>query len=218
MRYTTENVERLDGAIARLQEEFATIRDTPDCMQATETAIKFIQENISTNKTEEELFYGSLVEPNSPESVKDNYTRNFETPGLELIGEDAHGSLFMVMTYAQMLRYSAKTSRQRRQFTHRLLGHCADYLELRSHKSERTCSNLTEAQERIVQVIREKGHRLTTIEVFEELARSKLPSLGMTKQNLAELVRRQILTNDIHARPRGYGLPEWSWADDDLLG
>jgi hypothetical protein len=67
---------------------------------------------------------------------------------------------------------------------------------------------LTPVQEQIVGFIRQAGRRLTTAEILTALEQTNgAASVGTTKQNLAELTRRGILTNARDAYGRGYGLP-----------
>ena len=67
---------------------------------------------------------------------------------------------------------------------------------------------LSEAESRIIEVIRDAGHRLTTDQVLRELEnRHGAASIGTTKVNLATLVRRRLLTNRQDVSPKGYGLP-----------
>ena len=69
---------------------------------------------------------------------------------------------------------------------------------------------LSDAEQRILDLIRETGHRMTTKETIAELESRYGPtSEGTTKVTLATLVRRELLTNLKDATPRGYGLPEW---------
>jgi hypothetical protein len=69
---------------------------------------------------------------------------------------------------------------------------------------------LTEAESNIIAVVRDAGHRLVTDEIVAELEhRCGAASLGTTKQYLAGLTRRGLLTNRQDVDPKGYGLPEW---------
>ena len=69
---------------------------------------------------------------------------------------------------------------------------------------------LTNREREIVQVIRQAGHRLTTLQVLSALAklRTKI-SEGMTKQSLRKLVLLKVLDNRSDTKPRGYGLRTW---------
>ena len=68
---------------------------------------------------------------------------------------------------------------------------------------------LSDAQNRIVDVVKAKGHRLTTPQIHSALEKLYGPtSLGMAKQDLAALVRIGELDNKRDATPPGYGLPE----------
>ena len=70
---------------------------------------------------------------------------------------------------------------------------------------------LTPTEKNIMALIREIGHRMTTGEIVSAMEERRGPtSEGMTKQRLADLVRRGLLTNRSDTTPRGYGLPEWS--------
>ncbi len=67
---------------------------------------------------------------------------------------------------------------------------------------------LTPIQEQIVGLVRQASRRLTTEEILEALEQANgAASVGTTKQSLAELTRRWILTNATDAYGRGYGLP-----------
>jgi len=68
----------------------------------------------------------------------------------------------------------------------------------------------SEANRKIVQVLREAGHRMTTKEILSAL-RDKHgdASEGTTKQHLAMLVQHKVLNNRQDVTPNGYGLPEW---------
>src|SRR5579884_1043599 len=62
----------------------------------------------------------------------------------------------------------------------------------------------------ILEVLQAVGHRLTTTRLLAEMAqRSKDWSERTVAGCLARMVEDGTLTNDSHARPRGYGLPEW---------
>lgn len=74
-----------------------------------------------------------------------------------------------------------------------------------------TGERLSASEQRIVDTIRSAGHRLTTTEIISALERDFGPtSEGTTKQSLAVLVRRELLTNRQDTTPKGYGLPDWS--------
>jgi len=61
----------------------------------------------------------------------------------------------------------------------------------------------------VLAIIRDVGHRLTTNEIFNELAqREKLHGDSTVRTTLARLVREDVLNNKSESRPRGYGLPE----------
>jgi len=67
---------------------------------------------------------------------------------------------------------------------------------------------LTPVQEQIVGIVRQAGRRLTTKEILTALEQANGPaSVGTTKQSLAELTRRGILTSGTDASGSGYGLP-----------
>lgn len=69
---------------------------------------------------------------------------------------------------------------------------------------------ITLIQEQIVGIVRQAGRRLTTREVLAELEKvNGAASEGSTKQSLAELTRRVILTSATDGYGKGYGLPEW---------
>jgi hypothetical protein len=69
---------------------------------------------------------------------------------------------------------------------------------------------LSPREQEIVDLLREKGRRLTTTQILEELEkRGKIPSVGTTKNALATLVRNNTLNSRQDTRGRGYGLPEW---------
>jgi hypothetical protein len=69
---------------------------------------------------------------------------------------------------------------------------------------------LSEAERKILKVIQSAGHRVTTDEIVGEIERQfGAASLGTTKQCLASLRRRTLLTNRQDESPKGYGLPEW---------
>jgi hypothetical protein len=68
---------------------------------------------------------------------------------------------------------------------------------------------LSEAEERIVNVLREAGERMSTMEILTALEnKDRAVSQGTTKVTLATLVRRGILTNRRDVDPPGYGLQE----------
>lgn len=70
---------------------------------------------------------------------------------------------------------------------------------------------LRESESRIIDVVKSQGRRLTTTQIHGALEKSHGPtSVGMTKQNLAQLVRIGELNNKKDAEPPGYGLPQWS--------
>jgi hypothetical protein len=63
----------------------------------------------------------------------------------------------------------------------------------------------------ILETLKAVGRRLTTRKLLAEMGqRGLFPAESTVKKRLAELVKGQRLINDPHARPRGYGLPEWS--------
>lgn len=79
----------------------------------------------------------------------------------------------------------------------------------RRHETD-VAPNLSEAEERIIGVIRSAGQRLVTKQVMAELRQVYgAASEGTTKVTLAGLVRRGLLSNRRDVRPNGYGLPEW---------
>ena len=66
---------------------------------------------------------------------------------------------------------------------------------------------LSDAEKRIVEVVRQAGKRLRTEEILNELERQYgAASQGTTKVCLASLVRRKWLTNRQDVIPKGYGL------------
>jgi hypothetical protein len=71
--------------------------------------------------------------------------------------------------------------------------------------------NFSPAERTILSIVRSAGRRLVTEEILKEIeARNGTASIGTTKQNLANLVRRGELSNRHDVDPKGYGLPEWS--------
>lgn len=63
----------------------------------------------------------------------------------------------------------------------------------------------------ILSVLRSEGRRLTTSQLLDVLEKRELIwGESTVKTKLAEMVDDGSLTNDQTARPRGYGLPEWS--------
>ena len=61
----------------------------------------------------------------------------------------------------------------------------------------------------ILDLLRSVGHRLTTMQIFDEFNRRNNPKGGSTiKAKLSSLVKRRILTNSHFQKPGGYGLPE----------
>jgi hypothetical protein len=63
----------------------------------------------------------------------------------------------------------------------------------------------------IVDTLRAVGHRLTTSQLLSEMVkRGERPSESTVKKRLAAMVTDGRLTNDQKARPKGYGLPEWT--------
>ncbi len=84
----------------------------------------------------------------------------------------------------------------------------------RASTSSAALGDLSEAERRIIEVIRHAGHRMTTDEIVSELERQHgAASLGTTKNALAGLRRRKILTNRQDVKPKGYGLAEWEKAN-----
>lgn len=72
-------------------------------------------------------------------------------------------------------------------------------------------ADLPPSYQKILEVVREAGKRLTGDEILNALSRKYgSASPGMTKQNLAVMRREKLLTNRTDTDPRGYGLPEWS--------
>lgn len=69
---------------------------------------------------------------------------------------------------------------------------------------------LSEAEQRIIGVVRNEGMRMTTKAILAAIERQQgAVSEGTTKVCLATLVRRGLLTNRQDVIPKGYGLPEW---------
>jgi len=63
----------------------------------------------------------------------------------------------------------------------------------------------------ILHVLEDAGHRLTTTRILSQLARAGAQwSERSVSGTLARMVEDGTLTNDQHAKPRGYGLAEWS--------
>jgi hypothetical protein len=68
-----------------------------------------------------------------------------------------------------------------------------------------------ESDGQICDALRAIGHRLTTSELLSVMNQSSMnPSESTVKKRLATMVKEGRLTNDPKARPRGYGLPEWT--------
>lgn len=62
----------------------------------------------------------------------------------------------------------------------------------------------------ILDLLREVGHRLTTMQILAEFNFRKNPKGGSTiKAKLSGLVKRGLLRNSHLHKPGGYGLPEW---------
>jgi hypothetical protein len=77
-------------------------------------------------------------------------------------------------------------------------------------RSEPVTRQLSPGRQRIVDVIQETGHRMTTEQILAAIREiDKVASSGTTKQYLAELVDRGILDNRQDVQPNGYGLQEW---------
>lgn len=79
-------------------------------------------------------------------------------------------------------------------------------------RSQPVEQDLNPTEQAIVDALRECGGRLTTGPLLTK-------ALGVVNSNgkatLASLVKRGIIDNRKDARPRGYGLPEWSSDDPD---
>jgi hypothetical protein len=74
----------------------------------------------------------------------------------------------------------------------------------------RSPDDISQCKQDIVGVLYEKKQRLTTSRILQELeARQLLWGESTVKRVLAEMVRKQELTNRSGVRPRGYGLPGW---------
>ena len=80
-------------------------------------------------------------------------------------------------------------------------------LGLSSQREHLESPSLNESERKIVETLRETGHRLTTEPLLGK-ALGGVTSQG--KQYLASLVRRGIIDNRQDCAPGGYGLPEWS--------
>jgi hypothetical protein len=77
--------------------------------------------------------------------------------------------------------------------------------------SPKSTVRLSKAEKRIVDLIRETGHRMTTNAIMAGLeTHNGSASLGTTKGALAALGRRDVLDNRQDVVPNGYGLFEWS--------
>jgi hypothetical protein len=62
----------------------------------------------------------------------------------------------------------------------------------------------------ILEVLRDTGHRLSTMQLLEALQRAgKVHGESTIKRKLAEMVAGGELTNEQRTTPRGYGLPSW---------
>lgn len=71
-------------------------------------------------------------------------------------------------------------------------------------------TTMSQAERNIIEVIREADRYLTQLQIVAALeAKHGAASLGTTKNNLAGLRRRKVLTNFQDKDKRGYGLPEW---------
>jgi hypothetical protein len=63
----------------------------------------------------------------------------------------------------------------------------------------------------VQETLQSVGHRLTTSKLLYEMERRRIPvDESSLKKRLAAMVKANRLTNDPKARPRGYGLPDWT--------
>jgi hypothetical protein len=82
-----------------------------------------------------------------------------------------------------------------------------DILRMLKLDPDENLVDLKPAQQRIVDVVRNAGRRLTTDEVLGQLGDV---SVGVTKQTLAYLVQMRVLTNRRDSFGSGYGLSKWT--------
>jgi len=69
---------------------------------------------------------------------------------------------------------------------------------------------IPQCKQQITWILHEKGHRLTTRPILQQLrAHNWHWGESTVKRALAEMVRDGELTNRHDVRPRGYGLPGW---------